>query len=174
MRHDTCSPTHNKVSKNTVPKGILYKSWQISNYPLVETCRLCNLPTLVFQCRNHLPKDGHNSTETRRKFRLNKHSRVSNFTSAAKGSCVQYCSKNWHHLTSQRKVAEPSWSNLTGVVYKNLQRTNPPLINRLIWALRAVKLDCADTNHASCRRGPLIQLAPLYAKQFSRQNIPSM
>jgi len=82
------------------------KSRQISHSPLVETCSLCNLPTLVFQCTNHLPKDGHNSTETRRKFRLNKHSRVSNFTSAANDSCVQYCSKNWHHLTSQRKVAE--------------------------------------------------------------------
>jgi len=59
-----------------------------------------------------IKKDGHNSTETRRNFRLNKNSRVSNFTSAANGSCVHYCSKNWHHLRSQRKVAETSWSTL--------------------------------------------------------------
>lgn len=99
------------------------KKYCISNSPLVEMCRLCNLPTSVFQCTNHLPKDGHNSTETRRKFRLNKHSRVSNFTSAANGSCVQYCSKK---RASSYVAKESGW---TIVKYLNgvcLRRTNPP------------------------------------------------
>lgn len=37
VRHDTCSRTHNKITKNTVSKGILYKSRQISNSLSVET-----------------------------------------------------------------------------------------------------------------------------------------
>ena len=106
--------------------GILYKSRQISNSPLVDTCRLCNLPTLVFHCTNHLHKEGHSPTETRRTVRVNKHSHIRNFKSAVNGSCVQFCSKNWHLLTSHRKVAKPSWSTLTRFVYKNIQRTIPP------------------------------------------------
>lgn len=57
---------------------------------------------------------------------------INNFICAANGNCVQYCSKNWHLVTLQKKVSESALRTSWWFVFKNLYRMAPP--EKIVWS----------------------------------------